>query len=57
MKKSACWLLAVVVTLVLSIYQRMTGPTNPKRVTIELNGESYRQRLPRSGVQSDETKE
>lgn len=55
MKKSACWLLAVVVTLVLSIYQRMTGPTNPKRVTIELNGESYRQRLPRSGVQSDET--
>ena len=54
MKKFAYWLLAIVITLVLSIYQRMTGPTNPKRVTIELNGDSYRQRLPRSGVQSDE---
>ena len=32
----------------------MTGPTHPKRVTIELNGESYSIRLPRSGVQHDE---
>jgi len=54
MKKFVYWLFAVVITLVLSVYQRMTGPTNPKRVTIELNGESYKQRLPRSGVQSDE---
>lgn len=54
MKKFSYWLLAIVVTLMLSIYQRMTGPTNPKRVTVELNGESYKQRLPRSGVQSDE---
>ena len=54
MKQFAYWFLAVVITLVLSIYQRMTGPTNPKRVTVELNGESYKQRLPRSGVQQDE---
>lgn len=54
MKKFAYWLIAIIITLVLSIYQRMTGPTNPKRVNIELNGESYRQRLPRSGVQADE---
>lgn len=54
MKKFVYWLFAVVITLVLSVYQRMTGPTNPKRVTIELNGESYKQRLPRSGVQSNE---
>ena len=54
MKNFAYWLLAIVITLVLSIYQRMTGPTNPKRVTIELNGESYKLRLPRSGVQVDE---
>ena len=54
MKKSVYWLLAVVITLVLSIYQRMTGPTYPQKVTIELNGESYKLKLPRSGVQQDE---
>ena len=54
MKKSVYWLLAVVITLVLSIYQRMTGPTHPKSVTVELNGENYKQKLPRSGVQKDE---
>ncbi len=54
MKKYMYWLLAVVVTLVLSIYQRMTGPTYPKKVTVELNGESYKLKLPRSGVQKDE---
>ena len=54
MKKWIYWLLAVVITLVLSIYQRMTGPTHPKSVTVELNGESYKMKLPRSGVQKDE---
>lgn len=54
MKKSLYWFLAVVITLVLSIYQRMTGPTYPKKVTVELNGESYKLKLPRSGVQHDE---
>ena len=54
MKKSVCWILAIVITLVLSIYQRMTGPTYPKKVTIELDGEIYKVKLPRSGVQQDE---
>ena len=54
MKKTLYWLLAIVITLVLSVYQRMTGPTHPKKVTVELNGESYKIRLPRSGVQQDE---
>ncbi len=54
MKKSVYWLLAIVITLVLSIYQRMTGPTYPKRLTVELNGEHYKIKLPRSGVQHDE---
>ena len=53
MKKRVCWLLAVIITLALSVYQRRTGPTNPKRVTIELNGESYPVKLPRSGVRND----
>ena len=54
MRKSFCWLVAVVITLVLSIYQRMTGPTYPKKVIVELNGGSYKVKLPRSGVQHDE---
>jgi hypothetical protein len=54
MKKFVYWLLAIIITLALSIYQRMTGPTYPKRVTIELDGDSYKIKLPRSGVQHDE---
>lgn len=54
MKKIIYWLLAIVITLALSIYQRMTGPTHPKSVTVELNGENYKVKLPRSGVRSDE---
>ena len=54
MKKTVYWILAVVITLALSIYQRMTGPTYPKRLTVELNGETYKVKLPRSGVQHDE---
>ena len=54
MKKVAYWFPAIAITLALSIYQRMTGPTYPKKVVIELNDESYKVRLPRSGVQHDE---
>ena len=54
MKKILYWILAIVITIVLSIYQRMTGPTHPKSVMVELNGESYKIKLPRSGVRSDE---
>ncbi len=54
MKKSVYWLLAIVITLFLSVYQRMTGPTHPKSVTVELNGADYKLKLPRSGVQKDE---
>lgn len=54
MKKILYWLLAILITVVLSVYQRMTGPTNPKRLTVELNGENYKLKFPRSGVQQDE---
>ena len=54
MRKFAYWCIAIIITLFLSIYQRMTGPTHPKKVDIELNGESYQIKLPRSGVQHDE---
>ena len=54
MRKFAYWCIAINITLFLSIYQRMTGPTHPKKVDIELNGESRQIKLPRSGVQHDE---
>jgi hypothetical protein len=54
MKNYVYWILAVIITLVLSIYQRMTGPTYPKKVSVEMNGGSYKLKLPRSGVQHDE---
>ena len=54
MKKVVYWILAIVITLALSIYQRMTGPTYPKKVNVELRGQSSQIKLPRSGVQRDE---
>ncbi len=54
MKKFLYWLLAIVITLALCIYQRMTGPTYPKQVAVELNGEIFKVKLPRSGVRHDE---
>lgn len=54
MKKVVYWILAIVITLALSIYQRMTGPTYPKKVNVELRGQSFQIKLPRSGVQRDE---
>ena len=54
MRKSVYWLLAVVITLALSVYQRVTGPTHPKRVAVELKGETYKMKMPRSGVRHDE---
>ncbi len=54
MKKRLYWLVAILMTVVISVYQRMTGPTHPKRVKIEMNGEFYQTKLPRSGVQEDE---
>ena len=55
MRNWFCWLLAIVITLTLSVYQRRTGPTNPKRVTVEISGERYSLKLPRSGVRHDAT--
>ena len=54
MRKFLYWPLAVVITIALSVYQRMTGPTHPQKVAVELNGTSYQLKLPRSGVQRDE---
>lgn len=44
------WSLAVVLMLALAVYQRMTGPTNPIRGSIDLQGKQYRYKLPRSAT-------
>lgn len=51
MKKSTSillWVLAVVLTLVISVYQRMTGPTYPLRGTETFKGKEISYRLMRS---------
>lgn len=54
MKKVLLWILAVVITLLAVFYQRLTGPTHPKRVKIELDNKEYKFKLLRShGGESD----
>lgn len=43
------WFFAVVITLSAMVYQRATGPTHPKRVNYEINGEAKISSFPRSG--------
>jgi hypothetical protein len=44
--------LALIVTLVSAVYQRLTGPTHPARFTVEVEGNSYKVRLARSAETS-----
>ncbi len=44
----AWWVIALVFTLSLAVYQRLTGPTYPVRGTIEVNGSTLKYRLIRS---------
>jgi hypothetical protein len=48
MKKPLFWFLAVAMTLASAVYQRMTGPTHPARVTAVVEGRTMSFRLPRS---------
>jgi len=48
------WTLAILITLTAAVYQRGTGPTYPRRVSFEVDGKSYDQKLIRShGGKSD----
>ena len=53
MKKVLFWILAIFITLGASVYQRMTGPTNPKYEVVNIAGEEYKFKLPRSGAETD----
>lgn len=48
MKKGLFWVLAVVVTLVSAVYQRVTGPTYPLKGRALVGGTEVRYELPRS---------
>jgi hypothetical protein len=48
MKKFILWFLAVVITLGAAIYQRKTGPTNPRQIDATLNDTVYKLKLVRS---------
>jgi len=48
MKKVIFWVLAVVISLSMMVYQRMTGPTYEKEYKVSQNGETYQFELPRS---------
>ncbi len=47
-KRYVRWILAVIITLSAAVYQRLTGPTYPKRISVEMNGQIYKYKLPRS---------
>jgi len=53
-KKVSLWTMAVVITLTAVIYQRMTGPTYPKRVKVEINEKTYKLKLLRSHGGNDD---
>lgn len=48
LKKVMFWVLAVVISLAAMFYQRMTGPTYPKKYEITYQNEDYHFNLPRS---------
>ena len=48
MKKFILWFLAIVITLSAAVYQRMTGPTYPKRISVSVNNTVHELKLVRS---------
>ncbi|MBK7627494.1 MAG: hypothetical protein IPJ16_09935 [Bacteroidales bacterium] len=48
MKKAILWSLAIIITCSAAVYQKMTGPTYPKRMEVSLDGIVYKLKLVRS---------
>ena len=48
-KKLYFWIVAIILTITASVYQKSTGPTYPKKLTYLENGVEYTAKLPRSG--------
>ncbi len=47
------WILGIIITLSAAVYQRLTGPTHPKRTKVEINDNTHKFKLPRSNGESD----
>lgn len=56
MKKVWIWIIAIVLTILASVYQRMSGPTYPLRIKTELNDSDYSFQLTRSASTSKKCK-
>lgn len=48
MKTYIYWIIALIITLTAAVYQRKTGPTYPKRMSVEVNNTKYNLKLVRS---------
>ncbi len=48
MKKALIWIVAVLLTISAAIYQKLTGPTHPQRITAVISGQTYHFKLLRS---------
>ncbi len=47
-KSIIAWIIAFILMIGLAVYQRLTGPTHPKRGSIEISGTTIKYSLPRS---------
>jgi hypothetical protein len=47
-QKTFCWIFAIIITFAAVVFQRMSGPTHPKKAQFTLNGNTYTVSLPRS---------
>lgn len=48
MKNFLIWITAILITLTAVIYQRVTGPTNPLKISFALDGKDYKTKFSRS---------
>ncbi len=48
LKHISFWILALFITLTAALYQRITGPTYPKKVAVEFSDSKYEFKLIRS---------
>jgi len=48
MKQFILWSLAIIITCTAAVYQKYTGPTYPKRIDVNLNGNQYKLKFVRS---------
>jgi hypothetical protein len=56
MKKYLIFFFALLITITAAIYQRLTGPTHPKRISYTIDSIEYKSKLIRSGESDRDTK-